>query len=136
VLVLCDVVSRSEYWVFEDFAQFWLDAKFDRAERTEHGRRIEGGGRELPKTVRYRPRTFWPWVERLPLVVIDDIGLRDRANDSQYEALKLLLDRRVGLPLVLTSNHDLDTIGKIFDARIYDRLFAGTLVELHGPSLR
>lgn len=79
---------------------------------------------------------WWSWIEALPLVLIDDLGLRDRANDTQYESLKGLLDRRTAKPLIVTSNLGVDEIAKIFDARVWDRLACGTVIELKGESLR
>ena len=75
------------------------------------------------------PTQFWKEWGELELAVIDDLGTRDKASDAQYETLKLALDERDGLPLILTSNLTLKKLIALFDDRIGSRLSAGTVVE-------
>lgn len=90
-----------------------------------------GGGAGLVNEKR-----FWEIrVDRPELLVIDDIGLR-KATNSQFEIIFELVDRRVGLPTVFTSNCDLDGISATFDERISSRFSAGTVIEMNGPDRR
>ncbi len=93
------------------------------------------GYREVTRTITYTPQKWWAEFRSLPLAVIDDIGLRASANDTQYEALKMALDQRENLPLILTSNLDLPGLGMIFDLRVMDRLSCGTVIDLFGEKV-
>jgi hypothetical protein len=79
--------------------------------------------------------SVWQAVWKAPLVILDELGLRV-AGDFELEVLKRVLDRREGLPTVCLSNHGLDTLGKLYDSRIKDRLRGGTVVEYPGVSRR
>lgn len=72
-----------------------------------------------------------------PLVVVDEIGLRDTATDWQLGAFLSLLNARKGLPLIVTGNISPAEVVKRYDGRIADRLCtAGTVVNLAGTSQR
>lgn len=70
------------------------------------------------------------------LVVIDELGIRSNVSDTHYECVQRVLDLRVGLPLIVVSNHDIAGIGRIYDARIASRCESGTVVELAGRDRR
>lgn len=70
------------------------------------------------------------------LVVLDDIGLRDRATDAQFEAFQKFLLYRENKPTIITSNLDLDGIHRVYDDRIASRLAAGTIVAMRGKDRR
>ena len=79
---------------------------------------------------------FWRYWSRLPLLVLDDIGVRS-ATESQLESLLGILDARGRAPTILTGNLDLDKLGKVYDGRIFDRIAnGGTVVEMLGESRR
>jgi DNA replication protein DnaC len=76
------------------------------------------------------PEHFWADVARAPLVVLDEIALRNQVSDARYEATKRLIDERFGKPLVIISNCPLGGLAKLYDDRIVSRLGAGTMVNL------
>lgn len=135
-LCVADHVHGSEWWSWDEFWRFVGDVNFGRASTMFGGEKNPEGYTEPSKRFDWTPQTFWKWFRGLPLAVIDDVGLRATANDTQYEALKMALDQRESLPLIVTSNNSVDAIGEIFDARIMDRIECGTVVELNGKSQR
>lgn len=70
------------------------------------------------------------------LVVLDEIGTREKVTDTQYDTVKKLLDIREHAPLILISNHPIPKIAEIYDSRIASRCEAGTVVELTGGDRR
>ncbi len=138
-LCLADYVPGAFWTPWEAYWKFISDVNFGRARSEIPGRLVEeglGSYRELSVTVNWTYRRWWAHFYHLPLAIIDDVGLRASANDTQYEALKQALDARVHQPLIVTSNLDLNTLGKTFDARVLDRLSCGTIVILKGKSRR
>lgn len=133
-LCVADHVADSEWWTWDDLWRFVGDVNFGRAV-TRH-ERIDFQGLRQAWTTEWTPKKFWDYFHGLPLAVIDDIGLRASANDTQYEAIKMALDRRENLPLIVTSNLDIPGLGMIFDLRVMDRLSCGTVISLQGESRR
>lgn len=82
------------------------------------------------------PEALWRWLAREPLVVLDELGSRDRVSDHHYECVKRLLDERHGKPLVVLSNLDLARVGQLYDDRVASRLAAGTVIRLEGRDRR
>lgn len=82
------------------------------------------------------PQSFWGMISFAGLVVLDEIGCRDRVTDHHYEAIQGVLDNRAFKPLVCISNHDLDALGRIYDDRITSRIARGTVIELQGRDRR
>lgn len=80
-------------------------------------------------THKIREPEFWQEWRECNLAVLDDVGGRKTISDLQYDALKLALDKRHGLPLVITTN-SISHIKSTYDARIWSRLAGGTVVEL------
>lgn len=88
-----------------------------------------------------RGGTLWPelWWERLrrePLVVLDEVGTRERVSDHHYDAVKRMLDERHRRPLVVCSNLGLNQIARVYDDRLASRLAEGTVVEVVGSDRR
>lgn len=134
-LCLVDHAPGSEWWTWEGFWRFVGDVNMGRA--MEERKPVAAAGyREVSKPIKWSHRGFWKWFRDLPLAVIDDVGLRSTANDTQYEALKMALDQRHGLPLLVTSNLDPAALGIVFDLRIMDRIGSGTVIKLEGKSMR
>lgn len=79
---------------------------------------------------------LWHRITKAALIVLDELGTRREVSDFAYETLKRVLDRRERRPLVCISNLDAATLLKLYDARIVDRLMAGTAVELAGRTRR
>ncbi len=82
------------------------------------------------------PDKFWSMMASQPLVVMDELGCRDRPSDPHYEAVKEVIEIRAGKPLVVISNHGLERIAQLYDARIASRLAAGTVFCLDGEDRR
>ncbi len=135
-LCVADHVHGSEWWSWDDFWRYLNDVNFGRAVSRRGGDMNPEGYRELTTTITWTAPKWWTWFKGLPLAIIDDIGLRANANDTQYEALKMALDVRENLPLIVTSNLDAVGIGMIFDLRVMDRLSCGTVIDLQGRSQR
>lgn len=70
------------------------------------------------------------------LVVLDELGTRKVVSDTHYDAVQRVLDYRENRPLVLISNHPVETLAEIYDARIASRCGAGTVFELRGHDRR
>ncbi len=76
------------------------------------------------------PERFWARLAAAPLVVLDELGCRERASDAHYEAVKTAIDERQGKPLVAITNLAIDQIATLYDDRISSRLAAGTVLTL------
>jgi len=75
---------------------------------------------------------FWRRWRCAAVTIVDEIALRQQPSDFEYEVLKKAIDEREGKPAVFVSNLDIDGIMNVYDARIADRLAAGTALELTG----
>lgn len=96
----------------------------------QQGRHADGVGDKI------WPAKFWSYISAAPLVVLDEIGCREKVSDAHYEGVKRLLELRVGKPLVAISNLGMEEICRIYDERISSRLSAGTLIEMDGDDRR
>jgi IstB-like ATP binding protein len=81
-------------------------------------------------------RDFWSMFRAQKLIVIDELGLREKVSDAQYETMLEALERRYERPLLAISNLGPPDLEKTFDARIYSRLMRGTVIELVGQDRR
>jgi hypothetical protein len=79
---------------------------------------------------------YWDRWAAWTLCVIDEVGVRDRITDHQYETLKTAIDKRCGSPLVIISNLNLGGLASLFDDRITSRISAGTVVRVNGTDRR
>lgn len=79
---------------------------------------------------------LWTELAESNLVVLDEIGGRERVSDHHYETVKRILDDREGRPLICLSNLDAARLAAIYDDRIVSRLMAGTTVILSGRDRR
>ncbi len=134
-LCVADHVPGAEWWAWEEFWRWVQEINMGRFKGSP-SIELSPGYREITRHVNWTTRSLWKWFKGLSLAVIDDVGLRGDANDTQYESLKQALDQRAGLPLIVTSNLDVVGLGKVFDLRIMDRLSAGTVVELFGKEAK
>ena len=83
----------------------------------------------------YRRTTWevWDAWHNAHLVILDEIGARDKVSDHHYETLKWAMDRREGCPAVFITNHEtFKELGGLYDDRIASRLSSGTPVWLKG----
>jgi chromosomal replication initiation ATPase DnaA len=124
-LCLFDRVGGSEFWSMPDFIEKYRRVKDGR----EWWSNIGNGGY-------WTVDSWWQYITRLPLLVLDDVALHEENNQIQTETLFRALEARTRLPLVVTSNRDPDGIGLSYDDRIRSRLCCGTIYELEGDDLR
>lgn len=76
------------------------------------------------------PAEIWRHWKRCKLVVLDEIGARERVSDAHYEIVKQAIDYRQGKPAVFVSNLTLDRLAEVYDDRIASRLQAGTVLRM------
>jgi DNA replication protein DnaC len=124
-LCLVDLVEKAEFWPFPRFANFVEGVKDGREDWYDCGR----GGT-------WTEKGWWGYISKLPLLVLDDVGIREQYNDNQIEALYLALEARDGKPLICTSNLSEKSIDERFGDRITSRLFCGTIHRLEGSDRR
>ncbi len=135
-LCVVDHVPDGEWWAWGDFWRFVLDVNMGkRVNDLRKGRRTEEGWFEPSARVKWTTAGLWKWFAGLPLVVLDDVGVSD-GKAAQRETMTTALDRREGRPFIITSNLDIDALGEAFDARVMDRLSAGTVVEMFGKDAK
>lgn len=87
--------------------------------------------------------TTWPvllerW-ERLPLVVIDEIGVGKTDSDFRLDALIELVNTRCReprRPLIVTGNIWPTEVEKLYDDRFASRILTGTVIEVKGEDRR
>lgn len=84
----------------------------------------------------YTTKSWWSRIASLPLLVIDDVGLREVSSDFQMETLFLALEHREGKPLICTSNLNEEGIRQSYNERIHSRLCSGTMYKLSGRDRR
>lgn len=82
------------------------------------------------------PEKFWEKVATAPLVVLDEIGCREKVSDANYEAVRRCIDERYSKPFVCISNLELADVSRLYDARVVSRLAAGTVVSVEGSDRR
>jgi len=73
---------------------------------------------------------------RYRVVIIDELGLRQQPTESEYAAVKGVLDIREARPTVLVSNLALGELEIVYDGRVISRLCAGTILRMDGGDRR
>lgn len=76
------------------------------------------------------------YLGRCELLVIDEIGAREKASDAEIDVLHTLLSAREGRPTILVSNRQLSELATLYGAAIVSRISAGTAIEVAGPDRR
>ena len=66
------------------------------------------------------------------IVVLDEIGDRDKASEHEVTCVKRMLDLRQGKPLVCMSNRSLEDLGEMYGDPIASRMGCGTTIEVSG----
>lgn len=123
VLLLCDHVSGAHFWDFQTVSHVFSQLKKgEPVIFTYKGRDTGEGWREPEKVVRWNMHSFALHLRNCPLIVVDEIALRENPTESQYECLIKILDERRGLPLVLTANSSPDDLESQYDGRIRERI--------------
>lgn len=123
-LVLLDHAG-GEYHTAADWARCIIDAQQKRLSWHR-----EGQSGPLTEEMIYRAITA------APLVVLDELGTRERASDHAYEVTKRLIDAREFRPLVVISNLDMDALAKVYDDRVTSRLGRGTVLHVEADDRR
>jgi Cdc6-like AAA superfamily ATPase len=124
-LLLCDHVRHSEYMTHRQLMEQLLAC--DRGVATWSQDGISGT---------FTRASYYEYLGRAPLVVLDEIGTREKVTDHCYESLLRLLDLRATVPLILISNLSSDDLRIVFDDRIVSRLSAGTILSVVEPDQR
>lgn len=79
---------------------------------------------------------YWESLATSTLVVLDELGSREKITDHHYDCCKRLLDDREGKPMMCISNLNLDQLSALYDDRVASRLSAGTVFYLQGEDRR
>lgn len=119
-LCLCDMVYHATYWTTDELA--------------------EG---EQNKGTRSVPWDEYRWPIQPELMVLDELGMRDASDGWKWsldqQVVKKFIDwreRNCGGVAVYISNHPLETMKSLYDARVMSRLGCGTVFELAGVDRR
>jgi DNA replication protein DnaC len=75
---------------------------------------------------------LWRDWEKAKLIVLDDLGTREKPTDHQYEVLLRSIDLRENKPTVFISNLSIAGLDECYDDRISSRLRGGTVVTVTG----
>jgi DNA replication protein DnaC len=124
-LCIADRVPKAQFWSMPDLAAKVLRIHQGIEEWHDNG---YGG--------KWTSEMWWGYIAKLPLLVLDDVGLREVNSDFQMETLFMALEAREGQPLICTSNLDEDEIESSYNARIRSRLCCGTVFKLGGADRR
>lgn len=114
-LCLCDFADTAAYW------------SIDRLASIEIGDDIDAKCQ------------MWRDVERKDLVVLDELGQREKIGDLHSSTLQRFLDERENqnhAMAIYISNVPAKGLGGIYDDRIVSRLLAGTVFHLDGDDRR
>lgn len=133
LLCLVDHCPGAVYYTVSSLCSLLIDAQQERLTWRAAGALWDRGAAAAAAAF---PEQLWAWIARRPLVVLDELGSRDRVSDHHYEVVKRLLDERHGKPLAVASNHPLGALEKLYDDRVTSRLSAGTLVRIRGRDRR
>ncbi len=124
-LCLLDYCETSVYRTVGELCDTLIQAQQGRLEWYHDGH----GGKTWPENI-------WKAIRMAAVVVLDEIGTRERVSDFTYDTVKRVIDEREGKPLVCCSNMDLPKIERLYDDRIASRLAAGIVIHLVGADRR
>lgn len=79
---------------------------------------------------------LWRRLREAALVVIDELGTREKVNDRQYTAVKQAADARDMRPTIWISNLTPEQLVQAYDDRVVSRIARGTVLELEGDDQR
>ena len=83
-----------------------------------------------------RDGSFWGWVRRADVAVLDELGTRATGTDLHYAALRRFLEIREDLPFLGITNLEPSALAKAYDDRVLSRLACGTIYQLGGEDRR
>lgn len=104
--------------------------------RADHGLGFEYFGCSPKESTWYRLIDHWT---AAPVVVLDEIGIGKETGDFKLDVLIEVLNARCGdpvRPLIVTGNVKPSELPTVCDDRVADRVLAGTVFHLSGPSRR
>lgn len=81
----------------------------------------------------------WGYLAKKALVILDEIGQREKVGDLYASTLQKFLDTRehhADAIAIYISNVPPDQLGQLFDDRLVSRLLAGTVHHLEGDDRR
>ncbi len=94
------------------------------------------GGRLLDGTRPvHAPELYRRW-KSAHVAVLDEVGVRDRPTETQYEVLYKCLEYRPAQPTVIVTNLKLGELTALYDDRIGSRLAGGTVIDFGEEDLR
>lgn len=125
-LCLADYCQSPEYFTASGLCEALNRAKFHGGLCFQH----EG------RAVTWFASDVWRIIGESSLVVLDELGCREKVSDAQYEAVKEVIDAREDKPFVAISNLELMSLAAIYDSRIVSRLAQGTVVSMNGKDRR
>lgn len=82
----------------------------------------------------YHDSDVWNGWRQANIAVLDELGIREKASDFQYETVKKALDERIEneLPLIVISNMGIPELARCYDDRIASRIGSGTVLVMMG----
>lgn len=124
-LCLVDRVQGAKFWHMPALDEQIRDIKAGTAEYYNTG----SGGK-------WTMKNWWVSFAKLPLVVLDDVGIPEVSSDTQSETLFMALEAREGRPLICTSNINSADIETAYNSRVHSRMCSGTIHNLMGRDRR
>jgi DNA replication protein DnaC len=79
---------------------------------------------------------LWKPVRDANLVVMDELGVREKVTDHQYETVKRVMDNREEKPAIYVSNLPPVDLARVYDDRIASRATSGTVIGMIGDRRR
>lgn len=119
-LCLCDRSGGSAYTCTSDLCQMIVDGR--------EGRLITSAG------YTYHESDVWNGWRQANIAVLDELGIRDKPSNFQYETVKKAIDERLDneRPLVVISNMTIAELVQCYDDRIASRCGRGTVIVTTG----
>jgi len=124
-LCLVDRIEKAQFWTMPDFINHFESVKQGNVQW------YDVGTGDVMSTKRW-----WNEVASWPLLVLDDVGLRDVSNENHRETLWLALLAREEKPLICTSNHNPNALLGVYDDRVHSRICCKTVFDLRGRDRR
>lgn len=122
---------------------FTLDSLLEKLVSCLKGNETYDGWHSTMKGLPLTEEKLWSWIEKAPLVVIDEVAMTKNRKETWYgntrdhfSILKRFLDLREFTPHVVVSNREVKDLGNtdadLYDDRVVSRLMAGTVIRMSG----
>lgn len=86
--------------------------------------------------VMHGTQIVWEVIEQRHLVVLDELGSREKVGDLHYQAVKRITDLRDNQPTIYIANLAPAALARCYDDRIASRILCGSIFELSGNDRR